>query len=682
MIMIMISKLTFPVTDPILIFALVLFIILIFPTLFKKLRLPEIIGLILAGVAVGPNGFNLLSQDVGLSIFSQTGLLYLMFLAGLEINVREFLKNKTPSLTFGILTFTIPFVLSGLLFFYGFKMTFIASILISSMVASHTLVAYPIIGRFGINRNRVINVIVGGTIIADTIALLILAVVSESAKGDLDFIFWIRFAGYFVFFLLLVFFIIPNLSKWFFKNYDGESGTEYIFVIAMVFLAAVVAEYAHIEPIIGAFFAGLALSKHIPHSSPLMNRIEFIGNTIFIPFFLITVGMLADLKVLTHGFEFLLIVLALISVAVLSKYGAAFITQKIFKYTKTERNLIFGLSTSRAASAIAIILIGFKLKLVDESIMNATIILILISTLISSFITQNSAKKIAIIQENERPNLDGLPERILISISNPKNLEELLKFSVFIKDPKSKLPLYPFTVIKDDNKAAENVLSIYKNVLKKAKSQLSSTDHIAQIISRIDTNIADGIARTVKEFMITKVIMGWHGKMNKKDLFFGTILENVLEKTGKMVYVSRTQSSLNLIENIHVLIPPAAELEIGFTEWINSVLNISRQSSSKISFWGYEHTHIKIKEYIKTLNSKFDIEYRTAKCPSMLKVISKKLKPEDLLVIINARRNSLSYNKHIKQIPYHIDEYVDDSNVLIVYPEQETIYTGTIDLQV
>ncbi len=679
--MTLLIKLTFPLSDPILIFALVLFIILIFPTLFKKLRLPEIIGLILAGVALGPNGFNLLSQDIGLSIFSQTGLLYLMFLAGLEINVREFYKNKTPSITFGILTFTLPFVLSGLLFFYVFKLSFIASLLISSMVASHTLVAYPIVGRFGINRNRVINVIVGGTIIADTIALLILAVVSESAKGELNHIFVLRFLAYFIFFLLLVFLIIPRLSKWFFKNYDGESGTEYIFVIAMVFLASVIAEFAHIEPIIGAFFAGLALSRHIPHSSPLMNRIEFIGNTIFIPFFLITVGMIADLGVLTHSFHLLLIIIALISVAILSKYLAALFTQKIFKYNKTERNLMFGLSSARAASAIAIILVGFNLNLVDESIMNATIILILVSTLISSFITQDSARKIAIQQENEKPDIEDLPERILVPISNPNNIEQLINFSILIKDPKSKLPLYPFTVINDDDKASENILN-YNRILEKAKIHASSTDNIAQIISRIDTNIADGIARTVKEFMITKVIMGWHGKMNKKDLFFGTILENVLQKTGKMIYVSRINSPLNLIEKIHVLIPPAAELEIGFEEWVNSVLNIARQSSSKIIFWGYDHTHTKLKEYVLRSKSSNDIEHRSAKCPSMLNIIAKKLKKEDLLVIINARKNSLSYNRHVKQIPYHIDDMVDNSNIVIIYPEQETIYTGTIELQV
>ena len=326
--MTLLMSLTFPIKDPILIFALVLVIILIFPTLFKKLRIPEIIGLIIAGVIVGPNGVNLLSQDIGLSIFSQTGLLYLMFLAGLEINVKQFLNNKLPSITYGILTFSLPFVLTGLLFFYIFNLDFIASLLISCMIATHTLVAYPIIGRFGIAKNKVINIIIGATVIADTIALLILALVSESTKGELDHLFWFRFIGYFILFLIIVLWIIPRLSKWFFKNYDGESGSEYIFVLTMVFIAAVIAEYAHIEPIIGAFFVGLAMSRLIPHASPLMNRIEFIGNTIFIPFFLITVGMYVDLNVLTHGKELILIIIAFVIVAISSKYIAAFITQK------------------------------------------------------------------------------------------------------------------------------------------------------------------------------------------------------------------------------------------------------------------------------------------------------------------------------------------------------------------
>lgn len=677
----LLNLLFLPIKDPILIFALVLIIILIFPTLFKKLGIPEIIGLIIAGVIVGPNGINLLSQDIGLSIFSQAGLLYLMFLAGLEINVAQFLKNKVPSLTYGILTFSLPFILSGLVFFYVFKVDIIASLIISSMIATHTLVAYPIVGRFGINNNRVVNIIIGGTIITDTIALLILAIVSESTKGVLDHLFWIKFIGYFTLFLIFVLWVIPHLSKWFFKNYDGESSSEYIFVLTMVFIAAVVAEYAHIEPIIGAFFVGLAMSKLIPRTSPLMNRIVFIGNTIFIPFFLITVGMYVDLHVLTQGKELIFLIIAFVIIALLSKYIAAYITQKIFKYNKLERNLMFGLSNARAASAIAIVLVGYNLELINESIVNATIILVLISTLVSSFVTQNAAKKIAVKEEKELPDLSDTPERILVPISNPNTIEQLINFAILIKNQKSQLPLYPLSIVNDDHKAEENVVT-YSKILDKARVHASSSDKIAQIVSRIDTNIADGIARTTKELQITKIVMGWHGKSTTKSFFFGTLLKNVLEKTGKMIYVTRLNSPINLMENIHVFMPPASEFEIGFLEWVDSVLNISIQTNSKITFWGYKQTHQKIQSIIENFKYIQDVEYKYALCSNMFQLISEKIQENDLLIIISARKNTISYNKHIKQIPNQIETYFDDSNVLIIYPEQETVYRESIALQV
>lgn len=674
-------SISFPIKDPILIFALVLIIILIFPTLFKKLRIPEIIGLIIAGIIVGPNGVNLLSQDIGLSIFSQTGLLYLMFLAGLEINVKQFLKNKVPSITYGILSFLLPFVFSGLLFFYIFTFDFIASLLISSMIATHTLVAYPIIGRFGISKNRVINIIIGATVIVDTVALLILALVSESTNGKLDHLFWIKFVGYFLVFIFLVLFIIPRLSRWFFKNYDGESSSEYIFVLTMVFIAAVIAEYAHIEPIIGAFFVGLAMSRLIPHTSPLMNRIVFIGNTIFIPFFLITVGMYVDLKVLTHGKALILIIVAFIVVAILSKYLAAFILQKLFNFNKLQRNLMFGLSNARAASAIAIVLVGYNLELIDETIVNATVILVLVSTLISSFVTQYAARKIAVKEEKDIEDISDIQERILLPISNPDKIKQLVNFALLIKDEKSNLPLYPLTVVNDDHKATENILN-FTRILEQAQEQASSSDKIARVVSRIDTNVADGIARTVKELLISKVVMGWHGKSTTKDFFFGTLLHHVLDKTGKMVYVTRINSTINLIETIHVFMPPAAEFEVGFLDWVKSVLTISTRTNSKITFWGYEHTHRKIKSIITKYKYKNQSEHRTAKCPNMFKIISQKIQDDDLLIIINARKNTISYNKHIKQIPNHIEEYFEHSNVVIIYPEQETVYRDSIELQV
>ena len=342
---------------------------------------------------------------------------------------------------------------------------------------------------------------------------------------------------------------------------------------------------------------------------------------------------------------------------------------------------MFGLSNARAASAIAIVLVGYNLGLINESIVNATVILVLISTLISSFVTQHAAKKIAVKEEKELPDISDIPERILVPISNPDRIPQLINFAILIKDEKTKLPLYPLTVVNDDDKAAQNVIS-YSNILEKAKELASSSDKIAKVVSRIDTNVADGIARTVKELLITKVVMGWHGKSLTKDIFFGTLLQHVLDKTGKMVYVTRINSPINLIENIHVFMPPATEFEIGFLEWVESVLIISTRTKSKITFWGYEHTHSKIKKIIEKNKFENETEYRTAKCPNMFKIISKKIKQEDLLVIVNARKNTVSYNKHIKQIPNHIEEYFENSNVVIIYPEQETVYRDSIELQV
>lgn len=670
-----------PFTDPILIFGLILLIVLITPALFKKIRVPEIIGLILAGLFVGPHGFNLISESVGISIFSKTGLLYLMFLAGLEINVREFLKNKKASITFGLLTFLIPFILGELTFFYVFKYGILASLLISSLLASHTPVAYPIVGRFGISNNRVINVIIGGTIITDTLALLILGIVSESAVESLDLIFWLQFVGYFALFILVVLWLIPKISKWFFKNHDGDSGTEYIFVLTMVFMAAIIAEIANIEPIIGAFFVGLALSRLIPPFSPLMNRIEFIGNTIFIPFFLITVGMLANLKVLFSNFNLLLIILVLLVVAMGSKFLASFVSQKFFKYSNAERNLMFGLSNSRAASALAIVLVGFNMKIVNESVMNATIILVLISCLISSFVTQSAAKKIASIESNIKSSLQNISEKILVPISNPQAIEQLINFSILIKDPDSTEPLFPLTIVADDDKAAENVV-FYSKILEKAKKHASSANHIAKVVSRIDTNVADGIARTAKELQITKIVMGWHGKVTTLNFFFGTLVENVLNKTGKMVLVTRIVKPLNLIENIHVLIPPAAELEVGFSDWVKTIYQLSRQVNGRIVFWGYEQTHVSIKSVAIESKLQSEAVFRTATCSTMLRIIAKKFENNDLLIIINARKNSLSFNRQVYQVPNSLEEQFGNSNFIIIYPEQEIIIKETIDLQV
>ncbi|MGM0497743.1 MAG: cation:proton antiporter [Bacteroidota bacterium] len=674
-------NITFPLENPVMIFALVLVIILLAPTLFRAIKIPEIIGLILAGVLVGPNGLNLLSEELEFSIFGTIGLLYLMFLAGLEIDIKDFKKNKEKGISYGALTFLIPFSLSYVVSYYLLDFSLLASLLISSMISTQTLVSYPIVSRLGISNSRSVNVSISGTIIADTIALLMLAVIAESAVGEINFFFWVKYIGYFVGFLFVVNWVFPRLSKWFFRNYDGYSSLEYIFVLTIVFVSAVIAEFAHIEPIIGAFFAGLALNRLIPKGSPLMNRIVFIGHTLFIPFFLISVGMLVNLKVLFQGNAILWVISVLVAVAMVSKFLSAYITQKLFKFTNNERNLIFGLTNSRAASAIAIIIVGYNMDIVHETTMNATIILVLLTCLVSSFVTERAGKNIAVAREKEDDIKSRPEERILIPISNPSTIDKLVAFALIIKDDYVDQPIYPINIVEDDVDA-ENKVHSYSNMLESAREHAASTDQFAEIITRVDTNVADGISRTVKELMANKVVIGWHDKTPTRDFFFGSLLSNLLRKTGKTIYVVRINSSVSLINKIHLLMPPNAEYEDGFFEWVSDICDICIHTDSQMVFWGYSGTHKWIQHYLDKQTKSFDVIYHNARCVEMLSELSDTIEEEDLLVVIKARKGTVSYSKDMKQIPEKLDQHYENNNIVVVYPEQQVKYNEAVEIQV
>ncbi|MEO6894668.1 MAG: cation:proton antiporter, partial [Ginsengibacter sp.] len=428
--MILLTDLDFslPLKNPVIIFSLVLFIILFAPIIFKRIKVPHIIGLILAGVIVGPYGTNLLSRDSSIVLFGTVGLLYIMFLAGIEIDLKEFKKNKLKIVVFGLTTFLLPFIFGSLASYYILGYGKLTSILLAAMFSTHTLVSYPIVSKFGISSNRSVALTIGGTLITDVLALVILAIVVGMTKGEVSSSFWVTLGISSVVFGVVVFFVFPLIIQWFFKK-NQDSVSQYIFVLAIVFLASFLAEAAGLEAIIGAFFAGLILNNYVPHSSPLMNRIDFVGNALFIPFFLIGVGMLVNFNVLFMGWGALKVVGVIAVVAIGSKYLAALITQKSFRLSSDEGNMIFGLSTSRAAATLAIVLVGYNIiigetpggepiRLLDEDILNGTILLILISCGISSFVVEKAAHRLA-LKEAEEAGEEESGEKILISLNSP-----------------------------------------------------------------------------------------------------------------------------------------------------------------------------------------------------------------------------------------------------------------------
>ena len=662
--------------DPVPIFTIVLFIILLAPILLRKLRIPSIIGLILAGMAIGDHGFNLIAKG-SIDLFGKAGLLYIMFLAGLELDMAEFKKNKYKSLVFGVFTFAIPLGLGFLLCYQWLHFNFMGSLLVSSMFATHTLVAYPLASRMGITKNEAVTVTVGGTIITDTAVLLILAVITGSVDGELNRAFWFKLSGSFLLFAFGVLFGFPFIGRWFFKKIKDDQTTHFIFVFAMVFLAAWLAELAGIEGIIGAFLAGLALNQLIPHTSALMNRIEFTGNAIFIPFFLISVGMLVDLKVLLKGPDALIIAGALTGMAVVTKWLAAFITQKIFRYSATQRNVIFGLSTSHAAATIAVILIGYNIGLIDENVLNGTIILILVTCMVGSFVTANAGKRLAISEADKLPETVNQQERLMIPVMDNERIEGLLDFAVMIKGDTNRLPIDLLSVVQDDKEAKGKVMLNQKK-LEKAIKHGAETDTRVQILNRVDLNLSNGVARAVKERLISDVILQWDEKSGSTTDFFvnslfGTTTQNILDSVWETVYICRFQHPVNTARKIVLVLTPNAQYEIGFKYWVKKMGLLSKQAGARLMVCSTSETRQAFQNELKKSRSNIEATYTHFENVEDFLILSRDINRDDLIVIVNARKGTLSYHSYMDTIPGKLLKHFGDNNFILLYPEQTKV---------
>ena len=671
----LIQEFELPLSNPIPIFSLVLFIILLTPILLRKLNIPGIIGLIIAGVIIGPYGINVLEKNSAVDLFSTIGLLYIMFIAGLELDLNEFKSNKNKSLLFGFFTFIIPLGIGFPVCYYLFGYNFDASFLTASMFATHTLVSYPIISKFGITKNQAVAVTVGGTILTDTAVLMILAIIIGKSQGNLNSDFWIQLGVSFAIFAIIMLVIVPRIAKCFFRKLESEKHSHYIFVLSIVFFAAFLAEIAGFEPIIGAFVAGLALNKLIPASSALMNRIEFIGNSLFIPFFLISVGMLVDVRVIFSGPTALIIAGTLSIIALSSKWIAAWFTQLIFRYSKAQRQLIFGLSGSSAAATLAVILVGFKAGILDENILNGTIILILITCVVASFATEKAAKMIVIETENDE-NGDMLKptvhnEHILLPIANVLNIEKLLEFSIFIKDKKSANPVSILSVVSNNEEAELNILKA-RNKLEEFVKQGSASETNVNIITTIDHNPASGIARISREIMADIIILGWPQRSGFIEKIVGEKVENILNNTDKTTFVCHIEKPLVLHKRIVIVAPPLTEHENGFELWVHKISKLALELSIPILLYCNKTSEKAIRKVFRKAKLKPSIEVPPFTDWEDFLILSRHIHIDDLFVLVSARKGATSYISSLESLPTKLEKYFATNSRFIIYPQQYT----------
>lgn len=673
------SDFSLPLSNPVLVFALILFIILLAPILLRKLKIPGIIGLIISGIVIGPNGFNFLEKNSAIELFSTIGLFYIMFIAGLDLDMNEFRRNRYKSILFGIFTFILPLSIGYLFCNYLLGYDFSASLLIASMFATHTLVSYPIVSKLGISKNQAVAVTVGGTILTDTAVLIILAIIIGDNQGDLDQEFWIRLVVSMIIFLSIMFFLIPPITRWFFRKLESEKHAHYIFVMAVVFFSAFLAEFAGVEPIIGAFVAGLTLNPLIPHSSALMNRIEFIGNSLFIPFFLISVGMLVDISVVFKGPMALIIAAVLTVGALLGKWLAALFTQLIFRYSREQRKLIFGLSSSHAAATLAVILVGFKAGILDENVLNGTIILILVTCVVSSFATDMASRKILLVSQDESYPVSKTntlySEHILLPIANLSHIYKLLEFSFLIKEKKSVNPITILSVVPNNAAADSNIITARKK-LEEFVIHGASVEINVNTIATIDHNPASGISRVSREIMANIIVLGWPQKPGIVDKLFGEKMHSIINNIDKNIFVCHIDKQLIKQKRIVVIAPPLVDKENGFDICLLKISKLSVDLHLPVVFFGMNETHEEISKKVKHLRISATVSYQLFEVWEDFLLISRYITEDDMLVFISAKKDSVSYFSNLENIPIKLEKHFSRNNKIIVYPQQYTYRSG------
>lgn len=668
----------FPITDPTWIFFLVLMIILFAPILLGRLRIPHIIGMILAGVAIGKYGFNILERDSSFELFGKVGIYYIMFLAGLEMDLENLKKNIGRALVFGALTFIIPFAIGMAVGMYVLNFSIGASLLLSCILASHTLVAYPIVGRYGLSSKASVSISIGGTMFALTVALFALAGVSGMFKGELDSSSWILFMLKCIVYCVFVFMVFPRFARWFFRTYE-DNVMQYIFVLSLVFLSAALAELAGLEGIFGAFLAGLVLNRLVPHVSPLMNRTEFVGNALFIPYFLIGVGMLINLGALFSGWNTIKVVLVMVLVATFTKWLAAWLTQKIYHMSVAARQMMFGLSNAHAAGALAMVMVGTKIEiapgefLMNEDMLNGVVIMILISCIISSVITEHAARTMALSETND--DMEALKkkeeERMLVAISNPETVESLVNMALMMREPKSKRELLGVTVaVEYDEAKKQGKLAEQRRNLERAARIASAVDVPMKTRCRLSTNIVSGILHTVSEMNASEIVLGLHRKHGLLDSFLGNFTQSLLNGTHRQLMIVKSLVPANVMRRIVVAVPPNAEYEAGFYKWVERIARIGVQLGCRVHFWGHTDTLPRIKGFIHKFYDGVRTEYTVLDDWNDLLLLTGHINYDHLLVIVSARKGSISYQSSFEELPNQITRYFSDNSLMLVYPDQ------------
>ncbi len=642
---------TLPFSDPVLIFAAAMLLILLAPLLARRLRLPEVVGLLLAGIIVGPYGFGILERDDTIELLGTVGLLFIMFSAGLEIDLNQMRRNKSHTAVFGLITFFIPLFLGIAMGTTLFGMSIPVATLLASMFSSHTLVTYSIVNKLGLSKSPSVTTTLGGTIITDTLALLILAIIAASSQGEISTGFWVQLFAYMAIYVTAVIILVPLIARWFFRSLNVDENVQFVFVIALTFLVAYLAHVAGLEPIIGAFLAGLTLNAFIPEKSLLMSRIHFAGDAIFIPFFLLSVGMLVNIELLLTGSRAWMISIGMTVVALVSKYLAADLTAGILKYKRDEKFLIFGLSVNQAAATLAAVLVGYELGLFTENIITGTILMIAVTCIVGSISTDKAGRRVALREEQAEVSPETYQNRIMIPLGGREGARELLDIAFLLRERGSHEPLYPIRVVQEGGDTDAQVASAEKILAHTVVRSMAANVPVMPITS-VDINVVSGTLRSMKDYRISTVVMAWNGIPGHKTLVFGHTADAIVQRSRQLILINRITRPVNSVGRLVVILPPFAQREVGFGQLTATIRTLANQTGATILFICDCDTQSAAEDLMSRVRPSVRASFTSyPSWKGVLGEVRKQIRPDDWLMLMSVRKGEIAWQPTLDKLP-------------------------------
>ncbi len=667
------SAFQLPLQDPVLVFTVAMTLILVAPLVSRGLRLPGIVGLLVAGMIVGPNALNLLDQGETVRLLGTVGLLYVMFLAGLEIDLAQLRRSRNRSLVFGFLTFIVPQSV-GTVVFLGLGFDWPAAILIASMFASHTLVSYPVVGRLGIARDDAVTTGVGGTVLTDTAALMVLAIVARSLGGEMTTGFWVGLFLLFGLYVAGVILLLPRLGRWAFRQMKEGGVPEFAFVLAAVFACAFLARAVGTEPIIGAFLAGLVLNRLIPGGSALMARIQFFGDSFLIPFFLLFIGMFVDIRALASGLDAWIIIGGMVGCTVVAKALAAWGAGTIFGYTRARKLLLFGLSVPQAAATLAVTLVGYDLGLFNEAVLNGAIVLIFVTCVLGPWVTELAGQEVA---RGRKLEADDLPteERVLVPLANPATSERLVELALAMRG-NSDEPVFPLNVTTSSDPAR---VREGEEMLGAALAHTAAAGIAATPLTRVDLEVATGIRRAAVESRATAIVAGWNGVRSPSQRIFGSVLDPLVAEATATLVIARLGHPLNTFRRVVVAAPPGFSRAEGGDAVISLVKRLASSLGREIEFLVPRDESDDLRARAVRLPPRTGIRLRRlATWFDVYQILRHEVRAEDLFVLLSLREGPPAWEAGLSFLPGNLSEWFPERSFLVCYPPRSTSVATTL----